>query len=127
MFHILKKKNRNELTQVNLWELIPVRNFNHEINDDNLVTILIPKFTNNFLVQFLMPRLKHPFIKVKLDKIGSAVWLEIDGVKSVGEIATLIESKFKEDVYPVEERFQKFFSQLFNHRFIKFEHKEVKI
>lgn len=125
---LLKRKKKNNLREKNLWELVPIRKFDFEINEeDSLVSILIPKFTNKFLVKTLMSRLKHPFIKVKLDEIGSAIWLEIDGVKTVGEIASVIEIKFRDKVQPVEERFQKFFSQLYHHKFINFESKEVKV
>ena len=116
---LLRKKSKQN-TEVNLWELIPVRKFEFEKSENELVTILIPKFTNKFLVQHLMPRLKYPFIKIKLDEIGSAVWNEIDGKKKVGEIADILEKKFGEKIQPIEERLSKFFTQLKLHQFIDF-------
>jgi hypothetical protein len=116
---LLRKKSKQN-TEVNLWELIPVRKFEFEKSENELVTILIPKFTNKFLVQYLMPRLKYPFIKIKLDEIGSAVWNEIDGKKKVGEIADILEKKFGEKIQPIEERLSKFFTQLKLHQFIDF-------
>lgn len=118
-----KTKSNN---QINLYDLVPQRNFEYEINESNLITILIPKFSNKFLVQHLMPRLKHPYIKIKLDEIGSAVWLEIDGKKNVGEIAKLLEKKFGERIQPIDERLSKFFAQLSSYHFIKFINKENK-
>jgi hypothetical protein len=115
---LIRKSKQN--TEVNLWELIPVRKFEFEKSENELVTILIPKFTNKFLVQYLMPRLKYPFIKIKLDEIGSAVWNEIDGKKKVGEIADILEKKFGEKIQPIEERLSKFFTQLKLHQFIDF-------
>lgn len=114
------RKKIKQSVEVNLWELTPVRKFDHEKTENELVTILIPKFTNKFLVQHLMPRLKYPFIKIKLDEIGSAVWLEIDGKKKVGEIAEILQEKFGEKIQPVEERLSKFFTQLKLHHFIDF-------
>jgi hypothetical protein len=116
---LLRKKSKQN-TEFNLWELIPVRKFEFEKSENELVTILIPKFTNKFLVQYLMPRLKYPFIKIKLDEIGSAVWNEIDGKKKVGEIADILEKKFGEKIQPIEERLSKFFTQLKLHQFIDF-------
>jgi hypothetical protein len=116
---LLRRKSKQN-TEVNLWELIPVRKFEFEKSENELVTILIPKFTNKFLVQYLMPRLKYPFIKIKLDEIGSAVWNEIDGKKKVGEIADILEKKFGEKIQPIEERLSKFFTQLKLHQFIDF-------
>jgi hypothetical protein len=120
----LFKKKIKDKTEVNLWELIPVRKFDFEKSESELVTILIPKFTNKFLVQHLMPRLKYPFIKIKLDEIGSAVWLEIDGKKKVGEIAEILEQKFGDKIQPIEDRLSKFFTQLKLHRFIDFKKEE---
>jgi len=116
---LLRRKSKQN-TEVNLWELIPVRKFEFEKSENELVTILIPKFTNKFLVQHLMPRLKYPFIKIKLDEIGSVVWNEIDGKKKVGEIADILEKKFGEKIQPIEERLSKFFTQLKLHQFIDF-------
>jgi len=116
---LLRRKSKQN-TEVNLWELIPIRKFEFEKSENELVTILIPKFTNKFLVQHLMPRLKYPFIKIKLDEIGSAVWNEIDGKKKVGEIADILEKKFGEKIQPIEERLSKFFTQLKLHQFIDF-------
>jgi hypothetical protein len=67
-----------------------------------------------------MPKLKYPFIKIKLDEIGSAVWNEIDGKKKVGEIADILEKKYGEKIQPIEERLSKFFTQLKLHQFIDF-------
>lgn len=122
----LKKffRQKTEEIKVNLYDLIPKRNFKHEINESNIVTILIPKFSNKFLTEYLMPRLKHPYIKIILDEIGSALWLEIDGQKNVGEIVRILEEKFGEKIQPVDERISKFFSQLSAYKFITFINKE---
>lgn len=115
---------RKKINYVNLWELVPQRRFSHEILDNNNVVILIPKFTSKFMSKYVMPRLKHPFIKIKLDEIGSSVWQEIDGEKSVGEIAKILESRFGEKIQPIEERLAKFFNNLSVHNFIIFKNKE---
>lgn len=115
---------RKKINYVNLWELVPQRRFSHEILDNNNVVILIPKFTSRFMSKYVMPRLKHPFIKIKLDEIGSTVWLEIDGEKSVGEIAKILEARFGEKIQPIEERLAKFFTNLSVHNFITFKNKE---
>lgn len=120
----LFKKTLQQNRELNLWELIPIRKFEFEKSDNDMVTILIPKFTNKFLVQHLMPRLKYPYIKIKLDEIGSAVWLEIDGKKSVGEIAENLEARFGEKIQPIEERLSKFLTQLKMHQFIDFKKEE---
>jgi hypothetical protein len=124
MFNKLFGRKEKAVQNINLYDLIPQKKFDYEVNDSNLVTILIPKFTNKFLVQHLMPRLKHPYIKIKLDEIGSAVWLEIDGKKKVGEISKILEDKFGEKIHPIDERLSRFFAQLHFNQFITFKKKE---
>jgi len=124
MLNKLFGRKEKVVQNINLYDLIPQKKFNYEVNDSNLVTILIPKFTNKFLVQHLMPRLKHPYIKIKLDEIGSAVWLEIDGKKKVGEISKILEEKFGEKIQPIDERLSRFFAQLHFNQFITFKKKE---
>lgn len=118
-----KSKFKENLT-LNLYELIPQRKFNFELDNSNYVVILIPKFSNRFLVKNLMPRLRNPYIKIKLDEIGSAVWLEIDGKKTVGEIAENLINRFGDRIQPIEDRLSKFFTQLKLYNFITFINKE---
>ncbi|MCX8107044.1 MAG: PqqD family protein [Ignavibacterium album] len=117
------KKNKN-LSEVNYLELTPVRNYNHIVEDINKVSVLIPRFTNKILVKYLVPRLKSPDIKVKLDKFGSAAWLKADGNNNVQTICDELLSEFGDEINPVVERVTKFYSQLYQYQFISF--KELK-
>lgn len=113
-------KRRRVLKGANLLELTPIKKYEFEINEDELVTILVPKFTNKFLSDNLMPRLKKPHMRVKLDKFGSALWLIIDGNKTVSAVGESLVQKFGEDIQPVEERLSKFITVLYEQRFITF-------
>jgi hypothetical protein len=113
------KKNKN-LSEVNYLELTPVRNYNHIVEDINKVSVLIPRFTNKILVKYLVPRLKSPDIKVKLDKFGSAAWLKADGNNNVQTICDELLSEFGDEINPVVERVTKFYSQLYQYQFISF-------
>lgn len=115
--YLLMTKNNKKL---NYLKLTPFRIYDHEIDSKGVVNVLIPRFTNKFLVQFLVPRLKTPNIKIKLDEFGSESWLQIDGEKRVEEIAKNLFLKFGEKINPVEERLTKFFTQLYNYKFISF-------
>ncbi len=106
--------------KINFLELVPKRNYDHETSDKGMINILIPKFTNRFMVENILPRLKHPYMKINLDEFGTEVWLQMDGVRSVGEIADILTKKFGERIQPVEERLTKFLSQLDSHKFISF-------
>jgi hypothetical protein len=114
-------QRRAKLKNVNYLEVTPVRVLNEEVDENNLVTILIPKVTNRFAKKYFEPMLKSPLIKLKLDEIGSASWLAIDGKKKVSEIAEELVQKFGDKIDPVEERLTKFLTTLYEQRFITFQ------
>jgi hypothetical protein len=114
-------ERRKILKAANYLELTPLRVFGEEISDDNLVTILIPKFQSKFAQQFINPRMKSSVIKLKLDELGSAVWLLIDGKRTVDKIAQLLLEKFGNKIEPVNERLTKFLTGLYEQRYITFQ------
>lgn len=111
-------RRKNALQEVNLLDLIPERMIEHEVGDDNLVTLLAPRFKSAFMRKWLQPRLKRPFLKVKLDEIGSAVWLLCDGKRSVKEIAHPLRERFKEKIEPCYDRLGLFMRNLEANHFI---------
>lgn len=113
-------ERRKILKKANYLELHPIRLHNEEIDQENLVTILIPKFTNRVLVKYLVPKMKSPTIKLKLDELGSASWLMFDGKKSVGAIAAALKDKFGDKIQPVNERLTKFLTGLYEQKLISF-------
>jgi hypothetical protein len=115
---IFNKKKIN--STVNYLELTPKRNYDHEVESSGNISVLVPKFQNKFLVNYLVPRLKSPFIKAKLDEFGSLTWFEMDGTKKVNEISQSLTNKFGEKVQPVDERLTKFLTQLYQYNFITF-------
>ena len=108
------------LKNANYLDLTPIRLEKEEIDSENLVTILIPKFKNNFAKKYIVPRLKSNLIKLKLDELGSESWLTIDGMKKVGEIAKELSLKLGEKIHPAEERLTKFLTVLYEQRLITF-------
>ena len=114
-------ERRKILKGANYLELTPLRLYEEEISEENLVTILIPKFQNKFAVRFINPKLKSPMIRLKLDELGSAVWLLIDGKRKVGKIGQLLLEKFGDKIEPVNERLTKFLTGLYEQRYITFQ------
>ncbi len=55
---------------------------------------------------------------IDLDELGSYVWQQIDGQKSVHEIGVLVEGRFGRTAAPVFERLVKYMKMLSNNRFI---------
>jgi hypothetical protein len=111
------RRNKNQ-REVNLLDLVPKRIVDYEVGDDNTVTLLAPRFKSGLLRKWLQPRLKQPFLKVKLDEIGSAVWLLCDGKRSVKEIAHPLRERFQDTIEPCYDRLGVFLRQLEGNRFI---------
>ena len=105
---------------VNLLDLVPRRIVEHEIDEARIVTVLMPRFRNRVMKRLFEPRHKSPFIKIKLDEIGSELWLLCDGTRNVGEIAALMREKFTERIEPLNDRLAIFFRQLEQARFISY-------
>jgi len=109
------------MNQTDWTRLIPARKMNWDINPEtNLVVLKKPKFKNSFLKKHVLPRLKNPYYSVKLDKIGSFVWQNIDGKSSFGEIATKMSEEFGEVIEPVHDRLGQFINSLQRYEFINF-------
>lgn len=114
-------QRRRILKNTNTFDLTPAYLVKHEIGENNLVTVLMPKFQNKITIKLFEPKLKSPHIKIKLDELGSAVWLAIDGKKNVGVIAGELVAALGDKIQPVEERLPKFLTQLYEQRLITFE------
>ncbi len=114
-------QRRRILKNANYLDLRPLRLHKDEIGEDNLVTILIPKFKNKIALKFIVPKLKSPEIKLKLDEIGSQTWLLLDGNKTVREISSILLNKFGEKIEPVNQRLTKFLTGLYEQRLITFQ------
>lgn len=113
------KKNKS-LREINYLELTPVRKYNHIIEEENKVSVLVPRFQNKILVKYLVPRLKSPDIKVKLDKFGSSAWLKADGNRNVQQICEELLNEHGEEINPAVDRVTKFYTQLYQYQFIGF-------
>lgn len=118
-----KKLEKDQSTD---WtKLVPERIIDWEINPEtNFVIIKKPKFKNSILKKYLLPRLKNPNFTVNLDKVGSFVWLTIDGKLNFGEIAEKMKNEFGESVEPVDDRLGQFINSLRKYDFILFKNME---
>ncbi len=115
----------NKKEVVNYLELTPVREKKFTVQENGIVTILIPKFKSPFF-QKLIPKNKSKDIKISFDELGSAVWSEIDGNKKVDDIVKILGEKLGEKIHPAEERITKFLTQLNSHKFLSFKELQKK-
>jgi len=117
MQRIFKAKT---LKGINYLELTPHSNCKHQVDEKGRVTVYVPKFTTRLWGKILMPLIRYKYINVRLDEIGSSVWLLMDGKNKVSEICSSIEIKFGERVYPAEKTVTKFLSGLYFKKIINF-------
>jgi hypothetical protein len=99
---------RNRRHSINLLELTPEQRVGWETAENGNVVVLVPKFQNELLVKWLMPRLKYPHVRIKLDKLGSFVWKQCDGRTTVAEMAERLRSEFADSASSAEERIRTF-------------------
>ena len=114
------KERKKILKNANTLELTPIKMYSDEKNEEELITVIVPKFKNKFAVKFISPKLKSDHFKIKLDKFGSAVWLQINGSARVEKIIKNVKDKFGDDLLQEEERITKFIFQLYTQGFISF-------
>jgi hypothetical protein len=117
------KKKAESRPQINLLDLVPVRTIEWKKTDE-LVVLLKPKFNHPFLAKHILPRMKSPHFKIKLDEIGSFFWENCDGTKTVKEIGEIQRQKFGEKVEPLYDRISLFLQNLEKNGLITFKNKD---
>lgn len=116
---MIRKAAKKELENINLLDLIPQRNSKWDVEDETVI-ILHPKFKNRFLVKTLLPIMGKPNWKIRLDDIGSWVWKQCDGKRTVREIGSGLKESFGDQVDPVYDRLSIFIKKLESSQFISF-------
>jgi hypothetical protein len=114
------KKPKAEPSPVNLLELIPDQNIRSEKSEDGFSVLLKPKYRHPWFVKHVLPRMKNPNYRIKLDDIGTFIWDLCDGRNNVEQIGSQLKQKFGEKVEPLYERLRIFFQNLEKNRFITF-------
>jgi hypothetical protein len=116
-------QRRKILKKANYLDLTPVRIFDHEIREDGKVDILLPRFKNEIARRMLKPHKKSNIIPIKLDEVGSAIWLMIDGKLRVLEISEKMKTLYPDKLQPpaeTEKRITQFLSLLYQQKYISF-------
>lgn len=121
------KKRKKEETQINYLDLIPERNEKLRWHRD-LKERVVLEVENTGLMNTIAQKLfnKPRFTKVHLDANGSFIWSQIDGEKTVEDIARLVKKEFGEAAEPLYPRIVKYFQIVESYHFIKFVNKPGK-
>ncbi|MCK9611270.1 MAG: PqqD family protein [Bacteroidales bacterium] len=112
-------QRRKILKKLNYMEATPIRKSNFETNEEGVVTLVVPKFKNQKFNEFMLSPRKR-FFRITLDKLGSAVWSQIDGTSRVADICSRCLEICGDSIMPVEQRVTKFLSTLYEGRYISF-------
>ncbi|NDV81117.1 PqqD family protein [Bacteroides sp. 51] len=107
-------------TKINLLDVIPSR-AEHILteNEGELSVIAFPRFKRAWIRKYFLPKNMSPYIRVRLEEHGSAVWNLIDGKRTVREIIQLLSDYFgNEENY--EQRVTIYITQLRKDGFIRY-------
>lgn len=106
--------------KINLLDVVPCRD-EHILteNEGGLSVIAFPRFKHAWMRKYLLPKNLSPYIRVRLEEHGTAVWNLIDGKRTVREIILLLSNHFEnEEDYDI--RVTTFITQLRKDKFIKY-------
>jgi hypothetical protein len=104
-----RRKYRKSL---NLLELTPAQRVPWETGESGNVVVLVPKFRNPLLVRWVVPRMKFPDVRVKLDVHGSFVWKMCNGSTTVAEMSDRMTAEFGDTAASAQERIRRFLLML---------------
>jgi hypothetical protein len=76
---------------IDLLDFVPCRVADHSVGDDGLVTVIAPRFKSDFWRRFARRFGIKPFVRVRLDRIGSTAWLAMDGTATLREVGQRME------------------------------------
>ena len=93
--------------------------FEWSTNADGLVEIKVPKFRSNFGESFCKVIKKDSTFTANMDKLGSLVWKQCDGKKTVKSILEHLQKEFP-DEENIDQRLFVFLSQMRNLNYIDF-------
>jgi hypothetical protein len=116
-------QRRKVLKNANYLQLIPVRMMEYQMEEQGTVTILLPRFKNNYWREVYRNSKKGEYIFIRFDHLGSSIWQLIDGKQNVDEICTLMKEIHSKQLHPIEEtekRVTQFLSLLYQQRYISF-------
>ncbi len=116
-------QRRKILKSTNAYDLIPIRRCEHTLEENGLVTILVPKFRNEKIAKFMLGR-RGKYIFIHLDETGTFVWLAIDGISSIHALSEKLQLHFEETLEQAGSRVNKFMSRLYEERYITFKQLE---
>jgi len=81
-------------SDINLLTLKPMRTVEWEYAEDGLVVLKVLRFHSRFAARWILPHLRSPKVRVKLDFLGSFAWSLCDGETTVMSIVGRMHERF---------------------------------
>jgi hypothetical protein len=115
-----KRKDSRWIKNANLLDLVPVRLSEFKVDEKGSVTLLVPR-TKSAFMRRIMERLNRSlFITIALDRIGSMLWLLIDGNSNTAQVVEQLQQKIDTPQPQLAERVVKYLSGLYHNKHITF-------
>ena len=112
----MKRKDRKK---INFLKLIPEKNLDYTEEEDGKITLILEKTKNPLLKSIIKFFNRSQHFYIHLDKIGSFVWKQIDGVKDNEAILEKMNSVLGEDESYIQ-RLRYFLRELEKSKFIRY-------
>jgi hypothetical protein len=104
----------------NLLDLVPERRVPHELDPaTGKVTLVVPRFQSPLGKRLFSRLTRSPDFHVRLDELGSFVWLQMDGALDLARIAAAAREHLGERVEPAAERVALFAHKLERDGFVR--------
>ena len=119
---MLRKKDKSKTHRLpTVYEFLRYRPKRAELewstNDDGLIQIQIPKFQSNLGKSFCRVLRKDNTFSANMDKLGSLIWKQCSGEKTVKEILEMVKKEFPKEEN-IDQRLFLFLQQLHNLHYI---------
>ena len=93
--------------------------FQWSTNVEGLVEIIVPKFKGNLGKSFCKVIRKENMFTANMDKLGSFVWKNCDGERTVGQILEIVKNEFPEEKN-MDQRLFSFIQQMISLNYIDY-------
>lgn len=123
----MKKSKKQKGPEINYLDLIPARNESIRWHRD-LKEKVVLEIENRGAFHTIAQKVfgKPRYTKVHLDVNGSFIWEQIDGSRTVADIAALVKEQFGEKAEPLYPRIVKYFQIVESYGFVGFINKPRK-
>lgn len=101
--------------------VVPIRDdlVETSYNEAGLVILSYPRFRNQWVQKYFVPKKMKSHFSVELEEYGSTIWDLIDGSNTVSNIVQRIQCRFKDEPQ-MENRVLLYIRQLHKDKFIKY-------